>query len=339
MNVTSGSTTTSINYYYRGGNLIDALWGSNRIHIFYDAGGSPISIKYNGTQYYYVKNLQGDIVAITNSSGSEVVSYAYDAWGKVLSVTGTQASTVGAANPLRYRGYFYDTETGLYYLGSRYYDPGVGRFVNADDATLIGAGGEFYSFNLFTYCRNNPIRFQDPLGHIAISTIILVGSIVIGIAAAVYTGYEMRKAGFDWETTIQYSASAGCAAFMAIYTLGAAAYDFYCNFCYYNGYTPVTDISFHSEEQSIPQEAYDTYDYVISHNGTPPNGYKGGRVYENDGRGGTALLPTSTGPYKEYDIAPKIQGMPRGPERIVIGAGRTAWYTADHYKSFIRMNR
>ncbi|MBR1757484.1 MAG: hypothetical protein IJ744_01990 [Lachnospiraceae bacterium] len=118
-NVTEGSTTTKVNYYYRNGNLIDALWGSNRIHIFYDASGSPISITYNGTQYYYVKNVQGDIVGLTNTSGILVVSYEYDAWGKLLSVTGSAASTIGQANPLRYRGYVYDSETGLYYLGSR----------------------------------------------------------------------------------------------------------------------------------------------------------------------------------------------------------------------------
>ena len=80
--VTSGSTVTNINYYYRDGNLIDALWGSNRIHIFYDGVGSPVSITYNGATYYYVKNLQGDIVGLTDTSGVYVVAYTYDAWGK-----------------------------------------------------------------------------------------------------------------------------------------------------------------------------------------------------------------------------------------------------------------
>ena len=338
-NVTEGSTTTKVNYYYRNGNLIDALWGSNRIHIFYDASGSPVSITYNGAQYYYVKNVQGDIVGLTNTSGTLVVSYEYDAWGKLLSITGTQASTIGQANPLRYRGYVYDTETGLYYLGSRYYDPGVGRFISADSPGLLGATGDYVSFSLLAYCSNNPISYKDPTGHITIATILLIVSIAAGIITAGYTGYELREAGADWPTTLMYSASAGCAAYAAIYTLGATAYYFYCDFCYYNGYTPVTEVSFSNAEPDIPQKAYDTYDYVVSHNGAPPKGYKGGAAFSNDGRGGTQVLPTSEGPFREYDVDPRLPGIPRNAERIVIGSRNAGWYTADHYKSFIRMNR
>ena len=91
------------------------------IYYVYDANGQPVGMKYNGVQYWYQKNMQGDVVRILNASGAEVVSYAYDAWGKVLSVSGSLSSTVGAANPFRYRGYYYDTETGWYYLNTRYY--------------------------------------------------------------------------------------------------------------------------------------------------------------------------------------------------------------------------
>ena len=87
--------------------------------------------EYNGTKYSYVKNLQGDVIAIINARGGTVVEYKYDAWGNILSVTGSMASTLGAVNPFRYRGYYYDTESGFYYLQSRYYDPQVGRFLNA----------------------------------------------------------------------------------------------------------------------------------------------------------------------------------------------------------------
>ena len=102
------------------------------------------------------------MVALTNSAGTKVVAYAYDAWGKVLSVTGSKASTIGQSNPLRYRGYVYDNETGLYYLGSRYYDPGVGRFINADTLFIIGQG--IVGYNLFAYCLNNPISRNDQQG-------------------------------------------------------------------------------------------------------------------------------------------------------------------------------
>ena len=104
----------------------------------HDAAGTPLSTIHNGTTYYYATNLQGDVVALLNASGTAVVTYTYDAWGKLLDTSGTLASTLGALNPLRYRGYVYDTETGLYYLQSRYYDPEVGRFINADAFASTG---------------------------------------------------------------------------------------------------------------------------------------------------------------------------------------------------------
>jgi len=97
----------------------------------YDASGTPMAVVYNGTTYYYATNIQGDVVAILNSSGTAVVTYTYDAWGNILTTTGTLASTLGIHNPLRYRSYVFDPETGLYYLQSRYYDPTTGRFLNA----------------------------------------------------------------------------------------------------------------------------------------------------------------------------------------------------------------
>ena len=100
-----------------------------------------------------------------NANGVEVVSYAYDAWGTVLSVSGSLSSTVGAVNPFRYRGYYYDVETGWYYLNSRYYDPTVGRFLSPD--TILGANGGLQGYNLFAYCNNNPVMFADPSGNFA----------------------------------------------------------------------------------------------------------------------------------------------------------------------------
>ena len=122
---------------------------------------------YNGTPYYFQKNIQGDIVRICNVSGNTVVEYTYDAWGKVLSVTGSMASTLGQDNPFRYRGYYYDTETGFYYLQTRYYDPEIGRFLNAD--AFIGANGDIAGYNSFAYCSNNPIISKDLLGNAAVT--------------------------------------------------------------------------------------------------------------------------------------------------------------------------
>ena len=95
----------------------------------YDENGSPIGVKHRNKNfaaeqletYLFGKNLQGDIIAIYNTSGTEIAKYVYDAWGNIISTSGTQATGIGAKNALRYRGYYYDTETGLYYLQARYY--------------------------------------------------------------------------------------------------------------------------------------------------------------------------------------------------------------------------
>jgi len=125
-----------------------------------------MAVNFNGTNYYYLVNLQGDVMGIVDSTGNIVVSYTYDAWGKPLSTTGMMASTLGTLNPLRYRGYVYDTETGLYYLQSRYYNPEIGRFINADGFTSTGQG--FVGNTMFVYCLNNPIKCVDPTGNWAI---------------------------------------------------------------------------------------------------------------------------------------------------------------------------
>ena len=130
----------------------------------YDAGGQPFALirtmpDNTKTTYYYVLNAQGDVVKLINASGTTYATYRYDAWGRVLSATGTLAEI----NPLRYRGYYYDTETGWYYLQSRYYDPIVKRFINADSYGSTGTG--FLGFNMFAYCVNCPVNAVDSAGH------------------------------------------------------------------------------------------------------------------------------------------------------------------------------
>lgn len=137
---------------------------SHYIHYFYDDNDDIYGFSYNGTKYYYQFNLQGDVIGIYDSEGQLVVEYKYDAWGKVLSITGSLASSIGQINPIRYRSYYYDNETGFYYLNSRYYDPEVGRFINADSA-LSGTGESVQGYNLFTYCFNNPVNMKDPTGN------------------------------------------------------------------------------------------------------------------------------------------------------------------------------
>ena len=132
---TVNGTTTK--YHVMNGTLLGQTKGSDTIVFLYDEKANRYGFDYNGTKYYYIFNVQGDVIGILNQAGQKIVSYTYDPWGKVLSVDGSEASTIGQINPIRYRGYYYDTETGFYYLQSRYYDPTVRRFLNADALSLI----------------------------------------------------------------------------------------------------------------------------------------------------------------------------------------------------------
>ena len=134
------------------------------LDFIYDESGKPFALKYStdGTTfdtYYYVLNLQGDVVKLIQANGHVVAHYTYDAWGYILSSGGNLA----AVNPLRYRGYYYDNETGFYYLQSRYYDPANRRFISADVYASTGQG--FLGTNMFAYCNNKPIINSDPSGH------------------------------------------------------------------------------------------------------------------------------------------------------------------------------
>ncbi len=161
----NGSTAK---YTYLGDTLTDMQWvevdGSvSSFHFTYDATG-PMSMTFYGTEYFYLKNAQGDVTGLVDSSGTQVVAYTYDAWGNILSTTGSMAGSLGYTNPFRYRSYFYDTETGLYYLGSRYYNPETGRFINADNL-ISGSKNGVSGNNVFSYCGNNPINKVDASGH------------------------------------------------------------------------------------------------------------------------------------------------------------------------------
>ena len=189
-------------YYRNGTTLLTQKKGSTRLDFFYDASGLPLGFKKNGTIYYYILNLQGDVVGILDREGKQVAGYRYDPWGKLLSCTGELADSIGAVNPLRYRGYYYDSESGLYYLNSRYYDPETGRFLNADWQMDENAG--LLKGNLYAYCANNSVKYQDEEGEglLLTAATMLVGAVVnvasTAIAAAV-TGqkYTLLDAGIS----------------------------------------------------------------------------------------------------------------------------------------------
>ena len=156
---TVGSTT--YDFTTLSGLVTRQTGGGKTIDFVYDENNQPLAMKYNNTLYYYVLNAQGDVVRIVDGSRSVVASYTYDPWGKIISSSGTLADI----NPLRYRGYYYDSETGFYYLQSRYYDPEIGRFINADSYASTDATG-LLSTNMFAYCENNPVMRVDPTGEL-----------------------------------------------------------------------------------------------------------------------------------------------------------------------------
>ncbi len=184
----NGSTT--YHYIYDGDQLAILKIGGNTLRFAYDANGQPWKVEYNGTDYYYLLNVQGDVVGLANINGERVVSYTYDAWGNIRSTTGSLASTLGQHNPLRYRGYVYDQETKLYYLQSRYYNPEIGRFINAD--SLMSVGSNILGANVFAYCNNNPVMYSDGTGHLPVWAIVVsvllltpVGGMAIQAATSV----------------------------------------------------------------------------------------------------------------------------------------------------------
>ena len=190
--------TTRTSYSYLGDTLtqvnIDAPTGSTSLHFTYDEIG-PMSVTYDGAEYFYLKNAQGDVTGLVNSSGTQVVAYTYDAWGNPLTTTGTMADTLGKLNPFRYRGYVYDTETGLYYLGSRYYNPETGRFINADGQLNDDALGN----NMFTYCSNNPLLRKDDGGT---GWWVVAGALVGGIIGATAKIVTNVAQGKRWNTGV-----------------------------------------------------------------------------------------------------------------------------------------
>ena len=174
-------------YYYIDGKLLGLKKGQDTLLFLYDETDTVYGLIYNGTPYFYDINLQGDIIGIYDQRGNLVVSYTYDIWGALLAIHSDYHAELALFNPLLYRGYYYDFETGLYYLQSRYYDPTVGRFINADTQLNVAVG--VLGYNLFAYCNNNPVKFADTDGHFpffAITAAIgaVTGAIVGGVKAA-----------------------------------------------------------------------------------------------------------------------------------------------------------
>ena len=163
--MTKADGTVETTDYTLHGKLITHLTrGSDTMHFFYNSEKRPAMVEFNGTLYSYIHNLQGDIVGIVDSSGSFVVEYKYDAWGKPVTTQTISDSyeVLAELNPFRYRGYVYDEVTELYYLRSRYYNSNTCRFIHAD--YTIGRMADVMALDMFSYVYNSPIRCIDQNG-------------------------------------------------------------------------------------------------------------------------------------------------------------------------------
>lgn len=180
---------------------------SNGLEFFYDHSGVS-SVKHDGKTYLYRKDILGNIIALLDTSGAVVVKYTYDAWGNnvvsdTIGAIITDKNHIGNLNPFRYRGYYYDADTKLYYLKTRYYDPEAGRFVSQDSIEYLNSD-TINGLNLYAYCVNNPVMNVDPNGTIGILVGILfgvlIGAVVVGTGVAIYAGvtaYNNGARGWD----------------------------------------------------------------------------------------------------------------------------------------------
>ena len=211
---------TTYTYTTLSGKVMRQTWGDNNaLEFVYDDGNQPFAVIYKHGQttelYYYVLNARGDVSAILDSGGKIAASYDYDAWGN-CTVYDSSDAAIGDLNPLRYRGYYYDAETGFYYLQSRYYDPAICRFINADGQLSIT---DFVGSNLFAYCGNDPVNRIDPTGeawwHWALGALVVAGCAVATVATC---------GGFAAAATAVGMVSCGVAAATTASTIAAGAF-------------------------------------------------------------------------------------------------------------------
>lgn len=210
-------TTKTVNgvkytYAYLNGQLLYETRGDAKFYYSYDANGILYNVRYTltdgGTEYsyYYTHNSRGDIVGIYNGAGELKAHYEYDAWGNVISITDnngnaiTNPNHVGNLNPFRYRGYYQDTETGLYYLMSRYYDPITHRFINADG--YFQSGTSILEANTFAYCGNNPTSFSDSTGTFFLESVVFGfgAGLICNVAGQLLSGVGFSN--IDWGSAV-----------------------------------------------------------------------------------------------------------------------------------------
>lgn len=176
-------------YFYNGSILAGEKTGNNVIIYMYDNNGDIFGFTYNGTEYYYIKNAQNDVVAIADASGNIVVRYYYNAWGGIIDCVDNTTFELSSINPITYRSYYFDWYIGTYYLNSRYYLPDACRFLSADGIVDTQTG--MLSHNMFAYCNNNPVNYADPTG--CLTGLEVVFGIVATIIVSVFVATLLKE--------------------------------------------------------------------------------------------------------------------------------------------------
>ena len=186
-------------FYVDGTKIIASITGSNRL-LFHYAVDKLVGFKYNNNEYIYRRNIQGDITHIYLDDGTLVAEYKYDAFGN-HTITNYTDENIGEVNPFRYRGYYYDTESDLFYLNSRYYDSKLGRFISPDALSILEeTKGLINGLNLYMYCADNPVMYVDPTGRAwwefwkwdwgaILDVAITIAAIVVGVIIGMQIGF------------------------------------------------------------------------------------------------------------------------------------------------------
>ena len=189
--IRTGKTVSGVKHSYRleGTKILSEKWGNNTLTPLYDNKDEVCGIVFNGASYYFLKNLQGDVISILDSGRNRVAEYLYDAWGVCTVVNDETEEGIAEVNPFRYRSYYYDSETGLYYVSSRYYDPEIGRFLNSDDPMYGCIPTNKCTHNIFQYCNNSPVVFSDKNGNVASN---IIGAVIGGVLGAI-GGYVLTN--------------------------------------------------------------------------------------------------------------------------------------------------
>ena len=239
-------------YTLDGTKILRETWGGNALVPLYDNEDGVCGILYNNIPYYFIKNLQGDVIGIVDKDAQTVARYSYDAWGVPTVTLDASDCQIATVNPFRYRSYYFDEEIELYYLQSRYYDASVGRFINADDSRVVAVDPMPINISLYTYCQNEPVFNSDPNGYWVLTLGVSWGiAFLIGInifatllidpswdcglflGATLLTGFAKkglsRSLGFYWGfSRIQNYLNSVTVGFAAGYVVGGTlVYDYY----------------------------------------------------------------------------------------------------------------